>query len=90
MRVLIGAAVATVMFWLAVVAAAVVYVIEHAFAIAFGAGVVVAAIAVTRLLARRRRRPADRCLQSWPAVLPPTYPVATHPAPPHRFQEMPR
>lgn len=89
MRVLIGAAMATVMFCLAVVAAAVGYVIEHAFAIAFGGGVVVAAIVVTRLLARRQQLSGRRRL-SRPVVRPPTCPVAPYPDLPHRFQEMPR
>lgn len=89
MRVLIGAAMATVMFWLAVVAAAVAYVIEHAFAVAFGAAIVLAAMVVARLLPRRRR-PAVRSHQSQPAELPPAYPVPDHPAVPYRFQEMPR
>lgn len=80
MRMLIGAALATVMFWLAVVAATVAYIIEHAFAIAVGAVVVITAIVVARLLARRRR----------PAAPPPTYLSAAYPPPPHRFQEMPQ
>jgi hypothetical protein len=87
---LIGAAMGTVMFWMAVVAAAVAYVIDHAFAIALGAAAVVVAIVVTHLLARRRGS-AVHWRQSWPVALPPTYPAIAYPDPPrHRIQEMPR
>lgn len=88
MRGLIGAALATVTFWLAVVAVTVAYIIEHVFAIAAGAVVMITAIVVARLLARRRRPAAPRH-QAWPAAPPPTYLCAAYPDPPHRFQEMP-
>ncbi|MEX3655092.1 hypothetical protein ABFW14_21405 [Mycolicibacterium fortuitum] len=92
MQVLIGAAPATVMFWLAIVAATVAYIIDHAFAITVGVGaavVVITAIVVARLLARRSRPAAPRH-QAWPAAPPPTYPSAAYPDLSHRFQEMPR
>lgn len=54
MRTILGIAIGTIAFWLAMLATAVAYILEHIFAIGVATALVIAAILANRLLHRRR------------------------------------
>ncbi|OBB87542.1 hypothetical protein [Mycolicibacterium peregrinum] len=61
MRTILGVAIGTIAFWLAMLATAVAYILEHSFAIGAATALVITAILANRLLDRRRRqRPGAR------------------------------
>lgn len=90
MRTILGIAIGTIAFWLAMLATAVAYIHEHIFAIGVATALVIAAILANRLLHGRRRRrgtrpplpaltPAPRRHQ--PAAVTVGRPAGTHHAP---------
>ncbi|WP_124713189.1 hypothetical protein [Mycolicibacterium nivoides] len=60
MRTILGVAIGTIAFWLAMLATAVAYILEHSFAIGVATALVITAILANRLLDRRRQRPGAR------------------------------
>ncbi|MCV7283830.1 hypothetical protein A5731_18500 [Mycolicibacterium conceptionense] len=60
MRTIIGVAIGTIAFWLAMLATAVAYILEHIFAIGVATALVIVAILASRLLDPRRRRRGAR------------------------------
>lgn len=69
MRTILGAAIGAIAFWLAMLAAAVTYIVEHIFAIGLAVALVVAVILASRLIDRRRHtcaRPTQPALPQAP------------------------
>lgn len=60
MRTILGVAIGTIAFWLAMLATAVAYILEHIFAIGLATAIVIAAILASRRLDPRRRRRSAR------------------------------
>lgn len=56
MRTILGVVIGAIAFWLAMLATAVTYILEHIFAVGLAGAAVITAILANRLLGHRRRR----------------------------------